>query len=300
MPGRACRGPATARRCSAAATAARPRHRPSRPGPAAARPAGQRRAADVQPVRQLGHHLPVPAVPAAEQPQREHEIHHQPRLQQPAPLLPRPGILHCGVHQLRRENPGQHTDRDPVRQPAVWRQPLRTIGEDTLSEHGRGRKGAGNRSRRREPITLALRSSLLMMTLRPTRSFFTLFQTHSSGFRSGEYGGRKNIFRRPPVSFSVNSFTFAALCAGWPSTMRKIPPSTLAREGLQEIDEPACVHGALLDAEAHFPAREIADTMLIDFLSPVFTTTGVCPTRPHVVPWCSPRGSRGEKACGLR
>ena len=46
----------------------------------------------VQPVRQLGHHLPVPAVPAAEQPQRQHEVHHQPRRQQPAPLLPRPGI----------------------------------------------------------------------------------------------------------------------------------------------------------------------------------------------------------------
>ena len=32
------------------------------------------------------------------------------------------------------------------------------------------------------------------------------------------------------------------------------------------------------------PRGEIADTMLIDFLSPVFTTTGVCPTGPHVVP----------------
>ena len=80
-----------------------------------------------QPVRQLDHHLPVPAVPAAEQPQCQHEVHHQPRRQQPAPLLPRPGIRHHRVHQLRRENPGQHPDRDPVRQPAVRRQPLRTI-----------------------------------------------------------------------------------------------------------------------------------------------------------------------------
>ena len=32
----------------------------------------------VQAVGQLGHHLPVPAVPASEQPQREHEVHHQP------------------------------------------------------------------------------------------------------------------------------------------------------------------------------------------------------------------------------
>ena len=33
----------------------------------------------VQPVGQLGHHLAVPAVPAPEQPQGQHEIHHQPR-----------------------------------------------------------------------------------------------------------------------------------------------------------------------------------------------------------------------------
>ena len=81
----------------------------------------------IQPVGQLGHHLPVPAVPAAEQPQGQHEVHHQPRRQQPAPLLPDPGRVHRRIHQLRRENPGQHTDRDPVRQPAVRRQPFRTI-----------------------------------------------------------------------------------------------------------------------------------------------------------------------------
>ena len=81
----------------------------------------------VQPVRELRHHLPVPAVPAPEQPQRQHEVHHQPRRQQPPPLLPRPGILHRRIHQLRRENPGQHPDRDPVRQPAVRREPFRTI-----------------------------------------------------------------------------------------------------------------------------------------------------------------------------
>ena len=51
----------------------------------------------------------------------------QPRWQQPAPLFPRPGIRHRGVHQLRRENPGQDTDRDPVRQPPVRREPFRTI-----------------------------------------------------------------------------------------------------------------------------------------------------------------------------
>ena len=81
----------------------------------------------VQAVRQLGHHLPVPAVPAPEQPQGQHEIRHQPRRQQPAPLLPRPRHLDDLIDQLRRERPGQHTDRDPVRQPPVRRQPLSTI-----------------------------------------------------------------------------------------------------------------------------------------------------------------------------
>ena len=81
----------------------------------------------VQPVGQLGHHLPVPAVPAPEQPQGQHEVHHQPGRQQPAPLLPNPGRVHRRIHQHRRENPGQHTDRDPVRQPAVRREPFRTI-----------------------------------------------------------------------------------------------------------------------------------------------------------------------------
>ena len=81
----------------------------------------------VQPVGQLGHHLPVPAVPAPEQPQRQHEVHHQPRRQQPAPLLPRPRHLNGLIDQLRRERPGQHPDRDPVRQPPVRRQTLRTI-----------------------------------------------------------------------------------------------------------------------------------------------------------------------------
>ncbi len=81
----------------------------------------------IQPVGQLGHPLPGPAVPAAEQPQGQREVHHQPRRQQPAPLLPGPGRVHRRIHQLRRENPGQDTNRDPVRQPAVRRQPFRTI-----------------------------------------------------------------------------------------------------------------------------------------------------------------------------
>ena len=81
----------------------------------------------VQPVRQLGHHLPVPAVPAPEQPQRQREVHHQPRRQQPAALLPGPGHLDDLIDQFRRERPGQNPDRDTVRQPSVRRQTLSTI-----------------------------------------------------------------------------------------------------------------------------------------------------------------------------
>ena len=47
--------------------------------------------------------------------------------QQPAPLLPCPGHLDDLIDQLRRERPRQHLHRDPVRQPAVRREPLRTI-----------------------------------------------------------------------------------------------------------------------------------------------------------------------------
>ena len=106
----------------------RPRPRqPSRPGPAAARPAGHRRAADGTARR-----------PAWPSPARTHSSgpgtattrarNTSPAAPaEPASLLPRPGSGHRGVHQLRRENPGQDADRDPVRQPAVRREPLSAI-----------------------------------------------------------------------------------------------------------------------------------------------------------------------------
>ena len=127
MPGRACRGLATARRCRLP-----PPPPLSRVNPAARihlLPVQQVTGAPlvIQLVGQLGHRLPVPAVPAPEQPQGQHEVHHRPRGQEQAPLLPCPGRVHRGVHQLRGENPGQDTDRDPVRQPAIRRQPFRTI-----------------------------------------------------------------------------------------------------------------------------------------------------------------------------
>ena len=122
----ACPAPATARRCSAATTGG---PRPHPPSPRGQLPGQQVRAPPlvIQPVGQLGHHLPVAAVPAPEQPQRQDEVHHQPGRQQPPPLLPGPRRLDDLIDQLRRERPGQRPDRDPVRQPAVRRQPLSTI-----------------------------------------------------------------------------------------------------------------------------------------------------------------------------
>ena len=81
----------------------------------------------IQPVRQLDHHLPVAAVPAPEQPQRQNEVHHQPGRQQPPPRLPGPRRVDDRIDQIRRERPCQRADRDPVRQPAIRRQPLSTI-----------------------------------------------------------------------------------------------------------------------------------------------------------------------------
>ena len=75
------------------------------------------------PIRQLGHHLPVAAVPAPELPQCQHKVHDQMGRQQMAADLPGSRRLDHLIHQIRRERPGQHPDRDPVRHPAVRRQP---------------------------------------------------------------------------------------------------------------------------------------------------------------------------------
>ena len=99
-----------------------------RPGPQPLPRPGQRRtgrharAAGVpQPVREPAHHRPVPrrahAVRTAEQAQPQHEIHHRPRWQQPAPLLPAPGPLDHLIHQTRADLPGQHPQPDRARQP---------------------------------------------------------------------------------------------------------------------------------------------------------------------------------------
>jgi hypothetical protein len=48
-------------------------------------------------------------------------------------------------------------------------------------------------------MALALRSSLLATPALPIRSCLTFFQTHSSGFSSGEYPGRWNSVSFPAV-----------------------------------------------------------------------------------------------------
>ena len=120
------RGPATAKRCSAASTAARRPRPPSRPGPAP-RPAGHRRAADRTARR------PAWSSPARTRSSGPGTSTRPARSTSPAgpaaagAAAPNPGRVHRRIHQQRRENPGQHTDRDPVRQPAVRREPFRTI-----------------------------------------------------------------------------------------------------------------------------------------------------------------------------
>ena len=92
-------------------------------------------------------------------------------------------------------------------------------------------------------MAFALRSSALMMTLRPILSFFTLFQTHSSGLRSGKDGGRKNMLRRPSAFPPLHAVAQPlALCTGWPSTMRKIFPGTLSSSAFRKsINFPAFI-----------------------------------------------------------
>ena len=56
----------------------------------------------------------------------------------------------------------------------------------------------------------ALRSLRVIGTARAILSCFTFLFTHSSGFSSGEYGGRKNSSSLPPVP-ATYSLTFRAL-----------------------------------------------------------------------------------------
>ena len=46
--------------------------------------------------------------------------------------------------------------------------------------------------------TFPLKDCLLSAVVRPTVCVFKWFHTSSSGFRSGEYGGRKNNRKAPP------------------------------------------------------------------------------------------------------
>ena len=65
-------------------------------------------------LRQLPHDLFVRV--AVKQGQREHEVNRHPGGQQPFPLLPPAGLREHVLDQLARDQPGQHAQRDPVRQ----------------------------------------------------------------------------------------------------------------------------------------------------------------------------------------
>jgi hypothetical protein len=73
------------------------------------------------------------------------------------------------------------------------------------------------------------------MKLCPVPWFFRLFHTSSSGFSSGEYGGRWN---KASLSFcsATNRATDLARCVGCPSTIRKIGAAALARVGWKPGD----------------------------------------------------------------
>jgi hypothetical protein len=84
-----------------------------------------------------GRHLPgAPPAPGPRQPlgqqpgdllvglptnqrQRQHQVDHHPGRQQPVPPLPPTRLVDHPVHQLWWERRGQHTDRDPIRQPLL-------------------------------------------------------------------------------------------------------------------------------------------------------------------------------------
>src|ERR1700722_18470279 len=104
-----------------------------------------------------------------------------------------------------------------------------------------------------EETTLLLKLALSVTTMRPMVSAFKCFHTSSSGLRSGEYGGRKNSFSRPP-SVSTNALVFLARCAGPRSTIRKIvrvsPTSSRLRNSIK-----TSAFTPPVDHEPHAPFR---------------------------------------------
>ncbi len=97
----------------------------------------QRQAVQVpQPVREPPHHRPVArrsaAVRSTEQAQTEHEIHHQPRGQQPLPLLTAARQLDHLIDECRGDLPGQDPQVNLALRAAGSRK--RRRGHDRLSE----------------------------------------------------------------------------------------------------------------------------------------------------------------------
>ena len=70
-----------------------------------------------QPLDEFAHHLFVGVV--EEQRHRQHEVHHDPGRQQPASALGAVGLGQHLVDQIAVHQSGQHTQADPVGQPAL-------------------------------------------------------------------------------------------------------------------------------------------------------------------------------------
>ena len=86
-------------------------------------------AAVIQPVDQLAHHSAVAAVAAAEQPQRQHEVHHQPGHRRERAEHARSGSHPSGdtLRPTRHAPPRDHPDRrSPDRAPRTGASPLRS------------------------------------------------------------------------------------------------------------------------------------------------------------------------------
>ncbi len=77
-------------------------------------------------------------------------------------------------------------------------------------------------SSRNLELTARCKSLRARINARATPWFMTSFQTSSSGLISGEYGGRGKNSRRQSFTWCTKRAPTLALCAGNPSTARKI------------------------------------------------------------------------------
>ena len=132
--------------------------------------------------------------------------------------------------------------------------------------------------------TFPLKDCLLSVVVRPTVCVFKWFHTNSSGFRSGEYGGRKNNRKAPP-RLSTKALVFLARCAGPRSTIKNIfcvvPLSNRFRNSM---NTPALTPPSVI-MKRICPFDVMAEIKLKPKRAPVpVATIGVSPTLPHVRP----------------